>query len=154
MSADAAPFRLVSTPPNSFSAGGFRVLAGLLVGAAAVGSTVFAAIGAWPVAGFLGVEVLLAAWLIARHARRSAAAIEEVAIEGGRLIVRARDARGRESRADLDAYWARLERTGDGRLLLVSRQRRVEVGRFLSDEERDAFAAALSDALARHRRAV
>jgi uncharacterized membrane protein len=154
MSADVAPFRLVSTPPNSFSAGGFRVLAGLLVGAAALGSVVFAMVGAWPVAGFLGVEVLLAAWLIARHAKRSAAAVEEVAIEDGRLTVRARDARGRETRAELDAYWARLERPGDGRVLLVSRQRRVEVGRFLSDEERDAFAAALSDALARHRSAV
>jgi uncharacterized membrane protein len=154
MSADAAPFRLVSTPPNSFSARGFRVLAGLLVGAAALGSVVFAAVGAWPVAGFLGAEVLLAAWLIARHARRSAAAVEEVAIEDGRLVVRARDARGRESRVELDAAWARLERPADGRVLLVSRNRRVEVGRFLSDEERDAFAAALSAGLARHRRAV
>lgn len=154
MSADVAPFRLVSTPPNSFTAGGFRVLAGLLVGAAALGSVVFAMVGAWPVAGFLGAEVLLAAWLIARHARRSAAAVEEVAIEGAHLVVRARDARGRETRTELDAYWARLERPADRRVLLVSRQRRVEVGRFLSDEERDAFAAALADALARHRRAV
>jgi len=154
MSADVAPVRLVCTPPNSFSAGGFRVLAGLLVGAAAVGSAVFAAIGAWPVAGFLGAEVLIAAWLIARHAKRSAAAVEEVAIENGRLTVRARDARGRESRVELDAAWARLERPGDGRVLLVSRNRRVEVGRFLADEERDGFAAALAEALARHRRAV
>jgi uncharacterized membrane protein len=154
MSADAAPVRLVSTPPNSFSARGFRVLAGLLAGAAAVGSVVFAAVGAWPVAGFLGAEVLLAAWLIARHARRSAAAVEEVAIEDGRLTVRARDARGRESLVELDATWARLERPGDGRLLLVSRNRRVEVGRFLAEAERDAFAAALAEALARHRRAV
>jgi uncharacterized membrane protein len=154
MSAHVAPFRLVSTPPNSFSAGGFRVLAGLLVGAAAVGSAVFTAIGAWPVAGFLGAEVLIAAWLIARHAKRSAAAVEEVAIENGRLTVRARDARGRESRVELDAAWARLERPGDGRVLLVSRNRRVEVGRFLADEERDGFAAALAEALARHRRAV
>jgi uncharacterized membrane protein len=154
MSADVAPFRLVSTPPNSFSAGGFRVLAGLLVGAAAVGSAVFTAIGAWPVAGVLGAEVLIAAWLIARHAKRSAAAVEEVAIENGRLTVRARDARGRESRVELDAAWARLERPGDGRVLLVSRNRRVEVGRFLADEERDGFAAALAEALARHRRAV
>ncbi|MCS6930676.1 MAG: DUF2244 domain-containing protein [Acetobacteraceae bacterium] len=154
MSADAAPFRLVSTPPNSFDPRGFRVLAGLLVGAAGAGSAVFAAVGAWPVAGFLGLEAVLAAWLIARHAKRSAAAVEEVTIEGDRLVVRARDARGRFSRTDLDAYWARLERPADGRLLLVSRQRRVEVGRFLSDAERDAFAAALAEALARHRRAV
>lgn len=154
MSADKAPFRLVSTPPNSLGAGGCRLLAGLLVGAAAVGSVVFAMMGAWPVAGFLGAELLLAAWLIARHSKRSAAAIEEVALEGGRVVVRARDTRGRETRAELDAYWARLERPADGRVLLVSRQRRVEVGRFLSDEERDAFAAALADALVRHRSAV
>lgn len=151
MPADAVPFRLVSSPPNSFSAAGFRVLAGLLIGAAGLGSVVFAAIGAWPVAGFLGAEVLLAAWLISRHARRSATAMEEVAIEGGRLVIRARDAGGRENLAELDAYWARLERREDGRLVLVSRQRRVEVGRFLSEAERDAFAQALADALSRHR---
>jgi uncharacterized membrane protein len=117
-------------------------LAGLLVGTAGLGSVVFAAIGAWPVAGFLGAEVLLAAWLISRHARRSATAMEEVAIEGGRLIVRARDAGGREKLAELDAYWARLERPGDGRL---------EVARFLSEAERDAFARTLAEALSRHR---
>ena len=56
-------------------------------------------------AGFLGAEVLLAAWLISRHARRSATAMEEVTIEGGRLVIRARDAGGRENLAELDAYW-------------------------------------------------
>ena len=57
MPPDAAPFRLVSSPPNSFSAAGFRVLAGLLIGAAGLGAVVFAAIGAWPVAGFLCARV-------------------------------------------------------------------------------------------------
>lgn len=154
MSADAEPIRLIATPPNSFSPRGFRVLAGLLVGAGAAGSGVFLALGAWPVAGFLGAEVVLAAVLIGAHARRSARAIEEVTIGEREVLVRARDARGRESVAALEAAWARLEHGPEGRLFLVSRGARAEVGRFLSEEERPGYAAALAEALhaRRHRR--
>jgi uncharacterized membrane protein len=154
MSADAAAPRLLSTPSNSFSPRAMRVVTLLLVGLAAIGAAVFAALGAWPVAGFLGAEVLLAAWLIARHGRRAGHAVEEVAIEHGRLVVRARDARGRETQTALDPAWARVEHAADGRLLLVSRGVRAEVGRFLAEDERDAFAEALRRLIARHRPGV
>jgi uncharacterized membrane protein len=147
MSADASFFRLVSTPPNSFSARGFRLLLGLLLGAGAVGAVAFLALGAWPVAGFLGAEVLLAAALIGLHARRSARAVEEVEIGPRQVVVRARDAAGRESVAALDVAWARLEQDAAGRMFLVSCGKRAEVGRFLAEEEREGYARALRAAL-------
>ncbi|WP_237216141.1 DUF2244 domain-containing protein [Falsiroseomonas oryziterrae] len=157
MSGGAEPilFEAVSTPPEGLSARGMRWLAGLALLGAAIPGVLFTLLGAWPVLGFLGAEVALVLLLVALHRAWNRRAVETVLLSGGRLTLTRHDGRGRQEAAELDAYWARLtleERDGAVPLLTAeARGRRIEIGRFLSAEEKRALAAALEAALRRYR---
>jgi uncharacterized membrane protein len=148
-------FEAVSTPPASLSARGMRWLCGLAVAAAALPAVGFAVMGAWPVLGFLGLEVLLVLGLVGLHRRWSRAAVESVLLTDGRLLIRRADGRGGRESAELEPYWTHLtleERPGVMPVLTAkARGRSVEIGRFLSEEEKRELADALQAALRRYR---
>jgi len=148
---DPVLFEAVSHPPAGLSARGMRWLAGGAAAAAAVPASIAALLGAWPVFGFLGGEIVLLLGLMTLHRRRARASVETVLLTDGRLLLRRCNGRGEPERADLDAYWARLEleeRPGAVPVLRAhARGRSVELGRFLSAEEKQSLAAALDAAL-------
>lgn len=148
-------FEAVTKPPEGLSARGMRWLCRLALLAAAIPAVIFALMGAWPVLGFLGLEVALVLGLVAAHRRWSRAAVESVLLTEGRLLIRRADGRGRQERAELEPYWTQVtlqERPGAAPLLTASaRGRTAEIGRFLSAEEKRALAGALQDALRRYR---
>lgn len=149
---------VVCTPPQSFSARGFRVLVALLALFAGLTATLFLVLGAWPILPFLGVEVGFALALVVVHARRSARIMEVVTLTPGRLLVTRSDARGRRTELVLDPYWARAVYRPDpahaGVLKLESRGRSAEVGRHLGAEDKASLHEALAGALARARQPV
>ncbi len=153
--AETVLFEAVSRPPAGLSPRGMRWLCALVITAAAVPSTVFALLGAWPVLGFLGGEVVLVLGLAALYRRRSRAAVETVLLTEGRLLVRRADGRGGHESVELEPYWTRRElEERDGAVPVLrahARGRSVELGRFLSGEEKLSFAAALSEALRGYR---
>ena len=148
-------FEAVTKPPAALSARGLRWLCALAAVAAAVPAILFTLMGAWPVLGFLGVEVAVVLGLVAAHRRWSRAAVESVRLTEGQLLIRRADGRGRQENAELEAYWAQLtleERPGAVPVLTASaRGRTVEIGRFLAAEEKRALADALQAALRRYR---
>lgn len=148
-------FEAVTKPPAALSARGLRWLCALAAVAAAVPAILFTLMGAWPVLGFLGLEVAVVLGLVAMHRRWSRAAVESVQLTEGRLLVRRTDGRGRQENAELEAYWAQLtleERPGAAPVLTASaRGRTAEIGRFLAAEEKRALAEALQAALRRYR---
>ncbi len=106
--------------------------------------------GAWPVAGFVGLELgLLIAALL--WTRRGARYREHVRLDGTGLHVRAvaGDRLLREWR--FEPYWVRVRlepaRHGERVLQLSAHGRRLTLGRFLTSDERCDFAAALNRAL-------
>lgn len=151
-------FEAVSAPPASLSPRGMRWLCGMAIGTALVPAVLFAILGAWPVLGFLGGEVGLVLGLVAAHRRWSRAAEERVLLTEGRLLLRRADGRGRQESAELDPYWTRLhleERPGAVPLLEArSRGRRMEIGRFLSAEEKRELHDRLQGALRAYRTPV
>lgn len=157
MSAQADPilFEAVSHPPAGLSRGGLRMLCMLVALAAAIPAVLFTLLGAWPILGFLGLEVALVLGLVCLHRRWSAAARETVMLTEARLVVRRADGRGGQEMHELEPFWARLsveERPGTvPTLRLTSRGRQVEIGRFLSEDERRDLARALEAALRRYR---
>jgi len=147
-------FEAVSTPQRSLHPVAFLLLGALSAIWALGGGLLFLLIGAWPVLPFLGLEsslVLLLVWL---HHRWSSRAWEIVSLTSSRLVIRRTDWRGRREEAALDPYWARVELSERGGLALVQRERRVEIGRFLSEEEKQDLAVALKAALADYRQPV
>ena len=151
---DTILFEVVSTPPSSFSRGGYRVLAGLLCAATAFPAIMFTVMGAWPVLGFLGIEVPLVLLLVARQARGARLVREALVLTPGGLTVTRTDHRGRQQAMRLDPYWARVEQDGAGRLMLVQRGRRVRIGQHLGEIELESYAAAVQAALKRYRTPV
>lgn len=145
-------FRAVVTPHRSLSREGFVLFMGCLCMVSFAAGLIFLSMGAWPVFGFFGLDVLLVWWAF-RANYRSARACEIVEVTPSRLVVRRVTHRGHRSEWSFNPYWVRLSvlRDSDGeaqRVTLASHGRSCEVGYWLSPPERDDFAGALGGAIA------
>jgi uncharacterized membrane protein len=146
------------TPHRSLNGAGF--LAAMLVFTAASLALVvmFVTAGAWPVAGFLGLDVALVYFAFKVNFRR-ADAQELVRVTASTLSVRRISHKGEVAEFTLNPLWVRLHRDidpdyGMQRLILVSRGKSLTVAEHLSPPERESFANALSAAIAEARRGL
>ncbi len=146
-------FEAMIVPHRSLGRTGLRWVAGSLCVLSGGISAGLWMIGAWPVIGFTGLEVLLAVWLINRHAR--AGASERLLLSDAGLRVVRTDGAGRGWERRLQGGWLRVslqERPGrTPALLLHDRRARLEVGADLGEAEKRALALALREALHRQR---
>jgi uncharacterized membrane protein len=149
-------FSAIITPHRSLSGKGFVAVMALVSGMSFAGGLFFFLLGAWPVVGFLGLDVALVYWAF-RANYRAAAAFEEVTVTASELRLRRVSHRGEVAEWTLNPVWTQLDREkheefGLLKLFLVSRGRRLSVAGFLSPKEKESFAAALSAALGEARR--
>ena len=154
--ADPALFSALLTPHRSLGGAGFLVLMAAMAGISFVGGIVFYIVGAWPVIGFLGVDVLLVYWAF-RVNYLAAAAYEEVTVTACELRVKKVSHRGEVAEWSLNPVWVKLDRIthedyGLLHLFLVSRGKRLTVASFLGPAEKETFAAALAEAIATAKR--
>jgi uncharacterized membrane protein len=155
-SADPTIFSAIITPHRSLSSTGFLIFMLCIGGVSFVSGMVFLMLGAWPVFGFLGLDVLLI-YLAFRANFRAARAYEEVTVTASELTVRKVSQRGGVREWTLNPLWVRLDRTvheeyGIERLFLVSRGRRLTIAGFLGADEKKSFATALAAALGEAKR--
>jgi uncharacterized membrane protein len=153
---EPALFSAVVTPHRSLSRAGFLIVMAALGGISFVAGMAFLLLGAWPVFGFFGLDVLLVYWAF-RANYRAAAAFEEVTVTASELRVRQVSHRGKASEWSFNPLWVRLERQrheqfGLERLFLVSRGRRLPIAILLGPKERESFAAALGAAIGEAKR--
>jgi uncharacterized membrane protein len=154
--AEPAIFSAVITPHRSLGSTGFLVLMLCIGGLSFVSGIVFLLLGAWPVFGFLGLDVVLIYWAF-RANFRAARAYEEVRVTASELTVRKVNHRGGVREWTLNPVWVQLDRIvheefGIERLFLVSRGRRLSIASFLGPAEKASFARALSSALGEAKR--
>lgn len=147
-------FDAVLHPHRSLSPFGFAILMAAIAGVSFAAGLAFWLMGAWPVMGFLGLDVLLV-YVAFRASYRSAREYETLRLSDEALEVRHVDPRGRVSAWRFQPYWVRVELDDDdvAALALASHGHRLAIGRFLSPDERRDLAAALQDALHRQRSA-
>jgi uncharacterized membrane protein len=153
---DPKIFSAIITPHRSLSPTGFVIFMSFLGALSFISGVIFISIGAWPVFGFFGLDVLLV-YLAFRANYRSARAYEEVTVTAAELTLRKVDPRGAVRQWTLNPLWVRLERIvhaefGIERLFLVSHGRRVAIAGCLSPDEKASFARALTSALGEARR--
>jgi len=151
-------FSTVITPHRSLPRVGFLVLMIAFGAASFIAGMVFLILGAWPVFGFFGLDVLLLYWAF-RLNYRHGDAYEEVRITPSTLTVRKVSHRGRVREWSLNPLWVRLERVahaefGIERLFLVSRGRQLTIASFLGPDEKADFAKAFTAALNEAKRGV
>ncbi|GAM97247.1 hypothetical protein U91I_00872 [alpha proteobacterium U9-1i] len=116
----------------------------------AILAAVFLAQGAFPVAGFLGLDVL-ALWIAFRVNYRAGRALERVQVAAGQVYCERREPNGESVHWVLNPLWARVTQDGRG-VLIRSGKEQLRMATFLSPDERAAFAEALSAALWRAKR--
>lgn len=149
-------FAAVITPHRSLNSTGFLIVMLAIGGLSFASGIVFLMLGAWPVFGFLGLDVLLVYWAF-RANFRAARAYEEVTVTPTELTVRKVSHHGAVREWTLNPVWVRLDRAvheefGIERLFLVSHGRRLSVASFLSPDEKASFATALSAAIGEAKR--
>jgi uncharacterized membrane protein len=145
-------WRATLTPHRSLSREGFLILMTVIVGLNLTVGLFFYVIGAWPVVGFMGLDVALIWWAFRANfadARRA----EHIEITAHELVLR----RLAESKPSQEQRFARpwvqveleedLERELIGPLYLRFGGKRTEIASFLGAQERLSFANALKAAL-------
>ena len=147
-------FDAVIVPHRSLSRRQLKLLLGLLAGMSCFAMTILWLLGAWPVIGFSGAEIILVIVLVRMHAVGARAGELVMMTERELLVVRT-DAKGRRHEFVLDPAWLNVlvsERLGRvPALWLVARERRIEVAASLGEQEKRALARALAAALDRLR---
>src|SRR4051795_8067973 len=151
-------FSALLTPHRSLNRTGFLVLMGFLCAVSFVAGVAFLLMGAWPVFGFFGLDILVIYWAFRVNFRR-AAATEEITVTPSELRVRRVSHRGHVAEWVLNPLWVQLDQKihaefGIERLYLVSRGRRVSIGNFLGADEKASFAKALLAALQTAKRGI
>ena len=145
---DTVHFSRSLRPYRSLSPEGFKWLIRVAVAANLLIGMPMYLLGAWPVMGFMGLDVFLL-WYLFKRSYLDARRRETLVLNDRELIVERRSPEGDREEHRLDAYWLRVE-LGE-RLVLTSRGNRVVIGRFLSPGERAEVAEQLKAALAKSR---
>ncbi|MBL8547244.1 MAG: DUF2244 domain-containing protein [Hyphomonadaceae bacterium] len=140
----------VLRPHRSLSLKAFKFMLLAVIAVNAAVAIFFWVQGAFPVAGFLGLDVL-ALWLAFRLNYRTGQAAEYVRIAPGQVHVAAVDRNGVTIHWVLNPIWARVIRDGRG-VLIREREGQMRLGAFLSPKECEGFAQALSLALSKAKR--
>ena len=146
-------WQAVLTPYRSLSRRGFIIVMVLVAAVNFVVGSVFYAIGAWPVLGFAGLDVLAIWWAFKANFADARRAERIVITEHELVLERLSEAQGREEQRFV-RRWVRVDLEEDrereliGGLYLVSGATRTAIGAFLPPSEKRELAGQLKAALA------
>ena len=138
-------------PHRSLSAGNFRILMLVFAAAGVFTSLPFLLMGAWPVAGFMGLDVAIL-YLAFRANFDAARAYEHILVTPLELLLAKVSAKGVRREFRFQPAWTRLDKVehedfGVMRVAIRSRGRSVEVGSFLGADAKAHLAGGLVKAL-------
>ncbi len=156
LAAERPVFDARITPHRSLDRRGFRLVMTLVCLASIVSSMPFMILGAWPVAGFVGLDVL-ALFIAFKVNFAQERGFEQVVVTPLEVLLRKVSPKGKEASWRFNPLWTKLEAEHDEdyglmHLMVVSRGQSVAVATALSPAERQDFANAFSGALAKARR--
>lgn len=148
-------FAATLTPHRSLSRRGFRIVTALAAVLASIPGIVFFSLGAWPVVGFMGLDVLLLWWALGASIKDSQR-YEEVTLWPDQLELRQVSARGKEQLLRFNPFFVKLvidrdinERTTA--LHLRTSDSDIEIGVFLNPDDKASFAKVFGTALKKAR---
>lgn len=148
-------FAATLTPHRSLSPRGKQLVIGLVAALALVPGIIFYVAGAWPVVGFMGLDVI-AIWIALTVSMRGGKAYEVVTLWPGALELKRVDAKGTEEVLSFSPFNVRfvIDRDFNERvngLWLRDRERQIPLGSFLSSDEKQSFSKAFGTALRKAR---
>lgn len=152
---DTLLFDAVLRPHRSLSKLGFVIFMTVLATFSFAAGIVFLLQGAWPVFGFLGLEVVLV-YVAFKMNYRDGRVVETVQLRHEELLVRRIDPKGRVASWTFQPNWLRVQMDNppehESQLTLTTHGRSLIIGAFLTPEERLEVAQELRAALVKWRR--
>ena len=150
--ADQPFFKALLLPHRSLGRTGFMILMGALTFGWIVTGIIFLSQGAWPILGFLGLDVV-ALYIAFRLNYRAARAREEVSVSRTSLDIVKTAPSGKSEQHHFNPFWARFavsrhDEIGITGMAVETREKSVPIGSFLNPDDRESFATAFSRALA------
>lgn len=147
-------YRLCLQPHRSLSPKGFAAILMFVAGISFLAGLAFFLMGAWPVAGFFGLDAL-AIYIAFRLNFRNARWQELIEISGPNLNVQRISPKGQQTNWHFNPYWVRVatrfEEDDCMELALTSHGKRLVIGSFLAPQLRERAANSLKQALAASR---
>lgn len=148
-------FAATLTPHRSLSPRGKRIVIALVAALALVPGIVFYVAGAWPVVGFMGLDVI-GIWAALTISMRSGKAFEVLTLWPGTLELKRVDPKGVEDILTFEPLNVRfvVDRDYNERvtgLWLKERDRKVPLGAFLSNDEKMSLSKVFGTALRKAR---
>ena len=101
-------FSALLTPHRSLNRTGFLVLMGFICVVSFAAGMVFLMLGAWPVVGIFGLDVLAIWWAFRINFRSARGVCEEITVTASELRVRRVSHRGHVAEWVLNPLWVRL----------------------------------------------
>lgn len=147
-------FQATLRPYRSLGRKGFIILMTVLIGLNFAAGTAFYLLGAWPVAPFLGADVVLVWWAFRKN-YSDALKEERIEVTAHELILRRFDHNKEREELHFTRDWVKIELEEDadrdliGSLYLRFRGERTEIGKFLGAHDRKEVAVLLRGALAK-----
>ncbi len=153
---DEQVFAATLVPHRSLTPRGVKILIACVGFVSLCTSLPFFLMGAWPVAGFFGLDVILL-YLAFRASMKSARAYEQIVITHVELLLCKVTARGQVRNWSFNPNWTKLridehEEFGTQKVQLVQGRETVDIGGFLGADEKGMVANDLKLALAEARR--
>ncbi len=145
-------FDAILYPNRSLGRRGLVALIAVILGTGVIIGGVFWSRGVWPVIAFYGLEAI-AVWWAFRLNNRAGQIYETIRLTRDRLVVEDHTGRAGRKRWEFNPAGVRVElrhpQEHDSALRIMSQGNGVEVGAFLSPQERIDVAEALKSALRR-----
>lgn len=148
-------FAATLTPHRSLSRNGVRWVIAVMAIAASIPGMIFFSLGAWPIVGFLGVDVI-AVWWALSASMRDGRQVETITLWPDELELKRVTPKGKEELLRFNPFFVKLvidrdfnERTTA--LHLRTREADTVIGAFLNPDDKASFAKAFGTALKRAR---
>lgn len=149
---DIFSFSAHLSPHRSLSPQGFLILMAAISFVCFVTGVVFMMAGAWPVMGFLGLDVALIYFAFRRN-YQDAKIFETINLTTDELVLTRVYPSGQKQTWDFNPFWVKVglkeHSSGANQMNLTSHGKKLNFGAFLSNEERRKFVIVLRHQLAR-----
>lgn len=148
-------FAATLTPHRSLSRRGFSIVIAIIGVVASIPGMIFLSMGAWPIVGFVGLDLLLVWWAL-RTAMNNGSRYEQVTLWPDQLELKQVSAGGKEQLLRFSPLQVKLvidrdinERTTA--LHLRTADSDTEIGAFLNADDKTSFAKVFGTALKKAR---
>lgn len=146
-------FAALLTPHRSLSPQGIRWTIAITCVFASIPGIAFFAMGAWPIVGLLGLDVLALYWALTASLKDKNA-FEEITLWPDALDIRQVSKKGRETEISLNPFFVKFSVVRDNEdrvtaLRLTTREADYEIGKFLTPDDKANFARDFGSALHR-----